>query len=171
MPARRDTQAVSFLHDLQVDLRTALVDRAVRAIAVLCSPPSRSRRPEPKGAHPRMLLDAELKAAWQADARRTEGRSRVRSRCARARDTAEHDRALYQGAQWAKVLQACLVHGRDGRCVVREDGHPVLRCAPRDLDASEIAAAATSQRRATTATRSETSGPTRRSPTTGSTTS
>lgn len=65
--------------------------------------------PEPTGAHPRMLLDAELRAAWQAQAR--EGRGPVVGAIALCTDGQgrAHDRGLYQGAAWARMLQACLV--------------------------------------------------------------
>ena len=66
--------------------------------------------PEPSGPHPRMLLDAPLKAAWKAQA--AEGKGPVVGAialCTDAHDTAEHDAAVYQGSEWAKVLQACLV--------------------------------------------------------------
>ena len=57
-----------------------------------------------------MLLDAELRAAWKADAKANRGPVKgAIALCTNARDTAQHDRAQYQGAEWAKVLQACLV--------------------------------------------------------------
>lgn len=66
--------------------------------------------PEPTGPHPRMLLDRELRAAWKALA--TDEHSaiaRAIARCDRARTTHDHDGAQYQGWEWAKTLQACLV--------------------------------------------------------------
>lgn len=66
--------------------------------------------PEPRGAHPRMLLDADLRAEWKADAKQARGPVKgAIALCHDAHDTSDHDRALYQGAEWAKVLQACLV--------------------------------------------------------------
>ena len=65
---------------------------------------------EPTGPHPRMLLDESLKRDL-----RTYGKLPVGpvagaiKLCDEARTTNEHARALYQGAEWAKVLQACLV--------------------------------------------------------------
>jgi hypothetical protein len=57
-----------------------------------------------------MLLDAALKAEWSANAKAQRGPVQgAIVLCSDARDTAEYDRALYQGAQWAQVLQACLV--------------------------------------------------------------
>jgi hypothetical protein len=66
--------------------------------------------PEPKGAHPRMLLDHELRAQWKAMAKLSAGPVVGAIRlCEEARTTRDHDRALYQGSEWARVLQACLV--------------------------------------------------------------
>jgi hypothetical protein len=64
--------------------------------------------PEPSGAHPRLLLDAALKAAWRASKDRGPVKGAI-TLCEHARDTGEHDRAVYMGSEWAKVLQACLV--------------------------------------------------------------
>ncbi|CAN5921663.1 hypothetical protein BH11MYX3_BH11MYX3_24870 [soil metagenome] len=66
--------------------------------------------PEPSGPHPRMLLDAQLKAAWKAQAAAERGPVIGAIRlCTEATETREHDNAVYQGSEWAKVLQACLV--------------------------------------------------------------
>lgn len=66
--------------------------------------------PEPTGPHPRMLLDAELRAGWRQYAKLPVGPiAGAIKLCDNARDTDEHKRALYQGAEWARVLQACLV--------------------------------------------------------------
>lgn len=66
--------------------------------------------PEPSGPHPRLLLDDALRAAWKADAKANRGPVKgAIALCSNARDTAKYDRALYQGSEWAKVLQACLV--------------------------------------------------------------
>ena len=84
----------------------------MRAIAVLMlfAATASAAPPEPSGAHPRMLLDAELKAAWKADAKASRGPVKgAIALCTDGRDTAEHDRAVYQGSEWAKLLQACLV--------------------------------------------------------------
>jgi hypothetical protein len=81
--------------------------RVIAALLVLASAAA-AAPPEPKGAHPRMLLDAELKAAWKG----LVGRGPVQGSivlCTNARDTAEHDGAQYQGSEWARVLQGCLV--------------------------------------------------------------
>ena len=83
--------------------------RAV-VVLVLLARAAWAAPPEPTGAHPRMLLDAELRAAWKADAKANRGPVKgAIALCTDARDTAEHDRAVYQGSEWAKVLQACLV--------------------------------------------------------------
>ncbi|MGE0869621.1 MAG: hypothetical protein AB7P03_13735 [Kofleriaceae bacterium] len=66
--------------------------------------------PEPSGPHPRIILDGKLKAAWKAQAK--EARGPVPGSialCRNARDTHEHDRAVYQGSEWSRVLQGCLV--------------------------------------------------------------
>lgn len=55
-----------------------------------------------------MLLDAELRAAWKG----LVGRGPVQGSivlCENARDTADHDGAQYQGSEWARTLQGCLV--------------------------------------------------------------
>jgi uncharacterized protein (TIGR03382 family) len=66
--------------------------------------------PEPAGAHPRMLLDGALRAAWRADAAADRGPVAAAIRlCREARETGKHDAAGYQGWAWATALQACLV--------------------------------------------------------------
>ncbi len=66
--------------------------------------------PEPTGPHPRILLDRELRAAWRAEAKHGKGPvGRAIRVCREADGTNAHDGALYQGAGWSKVLQACLV--------------------------------------------------------------
>ena len=67
--------------------------------------------PEPTGPHPRMLLDAQLRTAWKAQAqgRARPGRRRDHAVRATRAHRHEHDSALYQGSEWAKALQACLV--------------------------------------------------------------
>lgn len=66
--------------------------------------------PEPSGPHPRMLLDTQLRRAWADQAKLEHGPviGAIKS-CADARDGHEYDHAVYQGANWAKALQACLV--------------------------------------------------------------
>ncbi len=66
--------------------------------------------PEPTKPHPRMLLTPELRTAWKAHAKLSAGPVVGAMRlCEKGRTTKEHDRALYQGAEWAKMLQSCLV--------------------------------------------------------------
>ena len=66
--------------------------------------------PEPSGAHPRMLLDDKLRETWRAQVKGGRGPAvGAIAVCDEARTTKEHDRSLYQGAEWAKTLQACLV--------------------------------------------------------------
>ena len=65
---------------------------------------------EPTGARPRMLLDADLKAAWHAQAGAEHGPVIGSiNLCAHARATHEHEHGVYHGSEWSKVLQACLV--------------------------------------------------------------
>ena len=67
-------------------------------------------RADPTGPHPRILLDPSLRAAWRAQAEAAHGPVKgAIALCEDARSTPEHDRALYQGSEWAKVMQACLV--------------------------------------------------------------
>jgi hypothetical protein len=57
-----------------------------------------------------MLLDKELRAQWRAMAKLPAGPVVGAIRlCEEARTTRDHDRALYQGGEWSRVLQACLV--------------------------------------------------------------
>lgn len=83
----------------------------ILAVAVFClsaAALAHAAPPEPSGAHPRLLLDAELRAAWKATIDRGPVKGSI-AVCQNARDTADHDKAVYMGAEWAKVLQACLV--------------------------------------------------------------
>ena len=86
-------------------MRTAAVTIGVMcwAAAVSAAPP------EPSGPHPRMLLDAQLRAAWQARGR--DGRNPVVGAIAMCGDDhgREHAGAQYMGSEWKKMLQACLV--------------------------------------------------------------
>jgi hypothetical protein len=81
---------------------------AAATLAVLAS--ATVGRADPTGPHPRILLDPSLRAAWrgQADAAHGPVKGAI-ALCEDARTTPEHEHALYQGAEWAKVLQACLV--------------------------------------------------------------
>jgi uncharacterized protein (TIGR03382 family) len=57
-----------------------------------------------------MLLDAQLRAAWKAQAAAPHGPVvGAIALCEDAQKTKEHDRAVYQGQEWAKIEQACLV--------------------------------------------------------------
>lgn len=57
-----------------------------------------------------MLLDNDLRATWKTYAKLPVGPIvGAINLCNDARTTKEHYRALYQGAEWARVLQACLV--------------------------------------------------------------
>ncbi|MGE0551767.1 MAG: hypothetical protein AB7O24_32470 [Kofleriaceae bacterium] len=86
-------------------MRAAVVVAVVLTWSIAAAAP-----PEPTGAHPRIILDAKLKAAWKAQAK--EPRGPVPGSiglCRSGRDTREHDRAVYQGSEWSRVLQGCLV--------------------------------------------------------------
>ncbi|HEX3762160.1 MAG TPA: hypothetical protein VHW23_25840 [Kofleriaceae bacterium] len=84
-------------------------------IGVVCglwawTAPARAAPPEPSGPHPRMLLDAGLRAAWRA--RSKEGHGPIVGAievCDGDRNPREHAGAQYMGSEWKKMLQACLV--------------------------------------------------------------
>jgi hypothetical protein len=85
------------------------VKRALLGLLVATSV-AHAAPPEPSGPHPRMLLDEHLESTWHAHAKLAAGPVIGAIRlCDEGRTTREHDRALYQGAEWAKMLQACLV--------------------------------------------------------------
>ena len=65
--------------------------------------------PEPSGPHPRMLLDKELQIAWKTQAQDQRGPVVGAIGLCMSGQTGAHDRGLYQGTEWARVLQACLV--------------------------------------------------------------
>ncbi len=80
------------------------------AITIMFATGAEAAPPEPSGQHPRMLLDANLRAQWRAMAKLSSGPVVGAIRlCDEARTSSDHDRALYQGTEWARVLQACLV--------------------------------------------------------------
>src|SRR3954471_16696446 len=84
--------------------------RAACLLLILSTAIAHAAPPEPSGPHPRMLLDTNLKAAWKAQAALEHGPVVGAIKlCDDARETPEHDNAVYQGAEWSKVLQACLV--------------------------------------------------------------
>ena len=65
--------------------------------------------PAPSGPHPRIILN-DVRAAWHAQASAEHGPVKgAIALCDDARATQEHERAVYQGSEWSKVLQACLV--------------------------------------------------------------
>jgi hypothetical protein len=79
-------------------------------LAVLATSAARATPPEPSGPHPRMLLDESLKATWKAHAKLSAGPVVGAIRlCDEGTSTQEHDRALYMGSEWSRLLQACLV--------------------------------------------------------------
>src|SRR5579862_2364840 len=81
-----------------------------RAIFVTLVIAARAAAAEPTGPHPRILLDRDLRAAWREQAKLPHGPVKgAIALCEDARTTKEHEHAVYQGSEWAKVLQACLV--------------------------------------------------------------
>lgn len=83
---------------------------AAVALILLAAHVAEATPPEPTGAHPRMLLDAELKAAWSVAATQERGPiAGSLALCTSGGTTGEHDRAVYMGSEWSRVLQACLV--------------------------------------------------------------
>ena len=86
-------------------MRVALVLALALAARTVSATP-----PEPTGKHPRILLDDELRAAWKAQVKAGHGPViGAIALCDEARTSTEHDNAQYQGSDWAKTLQACLV--------------------------------------------------------------
>lgn len=83
---------------------------SIIALVLALSRVAAATPPEPTGAHPRMLLDRDLRAQWRAMAKLPVGPViGAIHLCDEARTTRDHDRAVYMGSEWAKVLQACLV--------------------------------------------------------------
>jgi uncharacterized protein (TIGR03382 family) len=83
---------------------------AIVLVLTLVSGAASATPPEPSGPHPRLLLDANLRAAWKAALQ--DGRGPLVGAvtlCDEDRTRRDHDGALYMGAEWAKMLQACLV--------------------------------------------------------------
>ncbi len=60
-------------------------------------------------AHPKIILDATLRAEWKRQATSPGPVRGAIALCEDARTTSEHDKAVYQGSEWSKILQACLV--------------------------------------------------------------
>lgn len=88
-----------------LDVRRLWLISALLAAQIVHAAP-----PEPKGPHPRMVLDADVRAQWRAMAKLSAGPVVGAIRlCDGARSSRGHERALYQGSEWARVLQACLV--------------------------------------------------------------
>ncbi|HEY4055786.1 MAG TPA: hypothetical protein VGM39_04230 [Kofleriaceae bacterium] len=83
--------------------------RFVALVALLVSSTALAAPPEPKGAHPRMLVDAEQVKTWKALAKLDSGPVVGAIKLCEDGKTTEHDRAVYMGSEWSRVLQACLV--------------------------------------------------------------
>ncbi len=90
------------------------------ATAILGAAAPAAAQPEPKGAHPRLLLNAELKKAWKASATKASSPiARAIRRCEQIAATPkEFSRDGYMGLDWGHYLQACLIAhaatGQDG---------------------------------------------------------
>jgi hypothetical protein len=81
----------------------------VVVVIALISATAHATPPEPSGPHPRIVL-GDVRAAWREQAKAEHGPVKgAIALCNDARTTHEHDHAVYQGSEWAKVLQACLV--------------------------------------------------------------
>lgn len=65
--------------------------------------------PEPTGQHPRILLDDKLRATWRAALHEERGPLIGSVILCEEDGEQKHEGALYMGAEWAKMLQACLV--------------------------------------------------------------
>ena len=80
--------------------------RAALVFLLLSAAIAHAAPPEPTRPHPRLLLDAPLKATWKAQAALERGPVvGAMALCTNAHDTAEHDNAVYMGAEWSKVQQ------------------------------------------------------------------
>ncbi len=79
--------------------------------AALFAPRLASAQKEPTGAHPRMLLDDELRAAWkQAAKQKGSAVATAINACDDlTKDPAQYKRDLYMGLDWARYIQQCLV--------------------------------------------------------------
>ena len=76
---------------------------------ILVSATAHATPSAPSGPHPRIVLN-DVRAAWRTQASAEHGPVKgAIALCDDARTTREHDHAVYQGSEWAKVLQACLV--------------------------------------------------------------
>ncbi|MEZ4361132.1 MAG: hypothetical protein R3B48_13185 [Kofleriaceae bacterium] len=83
----------------------------VSLVGVLASAAPSLAQPEPRGAHPRLLLDATLREAWAQDAKTQKGPvARAVRRCEQlAASPKEFARDGYMGLDWCHHLQACLI--------------------------------------------------------------
>lgn len=78
------------------------------AVVALAAVASATPRP-PSGPHPRMLLDAKVREAWKQLATARRGPVHGAIALCTSGQGPDHDRALYQGSEWSRLLQACLV--------------------------------------------------------------
>jgi len=93
-----------------VAVKVAAVRIAAAVLLAATAAAAHAAAPAPTAKHPRMLLDEPLRSAWQAQARLAQGPvARAIALCGDAGTTAKYDGAQYQGSEWARALQACLV--------------------------------------------------------------
>jgi hypothetical protein len=91
-------------------VKVAAVVRITTALAGATVLAGTAHAAAPLSSHPRMLLDAPLRAAWQAQIPQPHSPvARAIAMCSDAGTTRKYDGAQYQGSEWAKALQACLV--------------------------------------------------------------
>jgi hypothetical protein len=84
----------------------------VTALLALVPRAASAAPPEPNGPHPRLLLDAKLRAAWKSQAQAKQRGGPVGEAvalCEEDHTRHNHDDAVYMGGDWAKMLQACLI--------------------------------------------------------------
>lgn len=87
-----------------------LAASVVVLLATAAAPRAHATPPAPTGAHPRMLLDPELRAAWKEQAKLPHGPViGAIAMCDDALHSKEHEHAQYQGAEWSRTVQGCLV--------------------------------------------------------------
>ncbi|MBX3155123.1 MAG: hypothetical protein KF773_03915 [Deltaproteobacteria bacterium] len=90
-------------------MRSGLVLVLTLAVVLASAATASATPPEPSGKHPRILLDDKLRTAWKQEVADGRGPVIEAIKLCESGRTHEHDRALYQGAEWNRVLQACLV--------------------------------------------------------------
>ncbi|HEX3758364.1 MAG TPA: hypothetical protein VHW23_06640 [Kofleriaceae bacterium] len=91
-------------------MQVAAVVRIATVLVAATAGAATAQAAAPEAKHPHMLLEPPLRAAWQAQVRQPNGPvARAIAVCSDAGTTPKYDGAQYQGSEWAKALQACLV--------------------------------------------------------------